>query len=131
MEFHNSTQLYIRPAVNIGVRQQLQRRGIFDLPGGVGLWRRAGWLLLVLIPLMLSINILIVSAIQEVDSALVKVDGQRHELMDKKIGLLAQRAEILAPENMQHVAAEKLSLYLPSKRQIGQFNRRTGSFIYL
>jgi len=130
MDYQNSTQLYIRPAINIGVPPQ-QRRHKLAFPGGVALWRRAGWVLLILIPFVLSINTFLVSSLQNVDKSIVEVNGKRHELMDKKIGLLAQRAGMLVPAHIEQTASAKLSLYLPSKRQVGHFNRRTRTFNYL
>jgi hypothetical protein len=131
MDYQNSAQLYTQSAVNIGVRQQLQRKGASALFGGVVLWRKAGWLLLVIIPIMLSINIFMVSALQSIDTSIVQADGVRHELMDARIGLLAKRAGMLVPEHLEQAASVKLSLYRASKRQVGHFNRRTGNFNYL
>jgi hypothetical protein len=130
MDYQNSTQLYIQPAIKIGVRQQ-QRKYKPTFPGGVALWRRAGWVMLIIIPFVLSINIFMVSSLQNVDKSIVKVNGKRHELMDTKIGLLAKRAGMLVPAHMEETASVKLSLYMPSKRQVGHFNRRTGTFNYL
>jgi len=130
MNYQNSTQLYIRPAINIGVRQQ-QRRHKLAFPGGVALWRRAGWILLILIPFVLSINTFLVSSLQNVDKSIAEVNSKRYELMDKKIGLLAKRAGMLVPAHIEQTASAKLSLYLPAKRQVGHFNRRTGTFNYL
>ncbi len=130
MDYQNSTQLYIRPAINIGVRQQ-QRRHKLVFPGGVALWRRTGWILLLLIPFVLLINTFLVSSLQNVDKSIEEVNIKRYELIDQKIGLLAKRAGMLAPAHIENTASAKLSLYLPVKRQVGHFNRRTGTFNYL
>jgi len=130
MDYQNSTQLYIRPAINIGARQQ-QKRHKLTFPGGVALWRRAGWILLILIPFVLSINTFLVSSLQSIDKSIAGVNSKQHELMDKKIGLLAKRAGMLVPAHIEQTASAKLSLYLPSKRQVGHFNSRTKTFNYL
>ena len=50
------------------------------------------------------------------------VDTQRHELIDKNIGLLAQKAGLYAPERVSRLAADKLSLYAAIPGQIERIN---------
>ena len=81
-------------------------------------------------PLVLVINMFVASAVSNIDRSIVNVDNQRHELMDKNIELLARKARLWSPGNMQQLAGEKLALYVASGNQVGRFNRRTGTFIY-
>lgn len=123
MNFHNTTQIsYIRTVTNLGVRQQLQSRGIWDLPGGLVLWKAVGKIMLFIFPCVLAANIFLSAIVNDAERSLSAVDDRRHELTDKNIGLLAQRARLYAPERVSKMAADKLSLYAASPGQIERIN---------
>ncbi len=123
MNFHNTTQVsYLRTATNFGVRQQLESRDAFHLPGGLVLWKAVGRILLLMLPFVLAANMFLASTINDAKGSLATVDNQRHELMDKNIGLLAQRARLYAPERVSQMAADKFSLYAASPGQIERIN---------
>jgi hypothetical protein len=123
MNFHTTQQIsYLRPVTNFGVRQQLQPRNIFELPGGLVLWKTSGKMLLCLLPLLIVVNMFLASIINETDRSMMAVDNQRHELIDKNIGLLAQKAGLYAPERVSRLAADKLSLYTAIPGQIERIN---------
>jgi hypothetical protein len=123
MNIQNTTQLsYIRSVPNIGVRQHLQPRGVLDLPGGLMLWKAVGKVLLLLLPLVVTVNMFLASAMNDVGRELSTVDNLRHERMDKNIGLLAQKAQLYAPERVSQLAGQKLSLYAASPGQIEFLN---------
>lgn len=123
MNFHNTTQVsYLRNVTSLGVRQQLQSRGVFDLPGGLVLWKAAGTIMLLMLPFVLAANMFLASAIEDVERSLVAVDNERHELMDKNIGLLAKKAHLYAPERVSQIAGDKLSLYVALPGQVERIN---------
>ncbi len=123
MNFHNTTQVsYLRNVTGLGVRQQLQSRGVFDLPGGLVLWKAVGTIMLFMLPFVLAVNMFLASAVNDVERSLVAVDNQRHELMDKNIGLLAQKARLYAPERVSQMAGDKLSLYAALPGQVERIN---------
>ncbi|MBU1568527.1 MAG: hypothetical protein KJ630_23235 [Proteobacteria bacterium] len=123
MNFHNITQgSYLRTVTSLGVRQQLQSRGVFDLPGGLILWKAVGRIVLSMLPFILAANMFLASTVDDVERSLIAIDNQRHELMDKNIGLLAKRARLYAPERVSLMAADKLSLYAASPGQIERIN---------
>lgn len=123
MNFQNTTQLsYIRPVTNIGVRQHLQPRDVLDLPGGLVLWKTVGRVLLLLLPLVVTVNLFLASTIHDVGSEITAIDNQRHELMDRNIGLLVQKAQLYSPERVGQLAAQKLSLYSAAPDQIEFLN---------
>ena len=123
MNFHTTQQIsYLRPVTTLGVRQQLQPRTIFALPGGLVLWRASGKMLLCLLPLLIVVNMFLASSINETERSMTAVDNQRHELIDKNIGLLAQKAGLYAPERVSRLAADKLSLYTAIPGQIERIN---------
>jgi uncharacterized protein (DUF3084 family) len=78
--------------------------------------------MLIMLPFILVANIFLAGKIKDVQSSLAIVDNQRHELMDKNIGLLAQKARLYAPERVSQMAAEKLSLYAASPSQRERIN---------
>ena len=130
MNYNNSTQTYMRTAVKIGMRPQGRTQDIFDLSSWLVLWKPVGKILLMILPVVLGIHMFVASAVTDIDRSLASVDNQRYELMDKNIELLAHKAKLWSPANMQQLAGEKLSLFVDSGHQVGRFNRRTGSFIY-
>ncbi len=130
MNFNNSTEAYVRPVTKIGVRRRFRSGGSFDLSTWLMLWKPAGKVLLMLFPLVLIINMFVASAVSNTERSIVVLDNKRHELMDKKIGLLASRARLWSPKEFQQLAGEKLALQENSGNQVGKFNRRTGTFSY-
>jgi hypothetical protein len=120
----------MQSVAKIGVRQQVGPRNLFDLSSWLGLWKPAGKILLMIFPLVLVINIFIASAVVNTDRSIANIDNQRHELMDKNIELLAGKARLLAPGNIQKLAGEKLGLYVDSGDQVRKFDPRTQTFIY-
>ena len=123
MNFNTTSHIsYFRTASPIGVRQQLKCRGALYLPGGPVLWKAVGKAMLLVLPLMFLANMFLASIISEVDQSLSVIDDQRHELMDKNIGLLAKRAYLYAPERVGQLAGERLSLFTASPDQIERVN---------
>ncbi|MFH0785183.1 MAG: hypothetical protein V2B20_24965 [Pseudomonadota bacterium] len=123
MNFHNVPQVsYLRNAPNLGVRQQLHPQGVFDLLGGIVLWKAVGKIILLIFPFFLAINMFLSSARANVERSLVIVDNHRHELQDKNIGLLAQKARLYAPERVSQMAGDRLSLYVAQPSQIERIN---------
>ena len=130
MNYNNSNEMYMRSAVKIGMRQQVRSWELLDLSSWLVLWKPVGKILLLILPVVLGINIFVGSAVTHVDRSITSVDNQRHELMDKNIELLARKARLWSPANMEQLAGEKLALHSISKDQVGRFNSRTGTFIY-
>jgi hypothetical protein len=131
MNYNNSTEAsYMRSVAKFGIWQHFRPRDLFDLSGWLFLWKPVGKVLLMIFPLVLVINMFIASAVTNIDRSIVNVDNQRHELMDKNMELLARKASLFSPANIQQLAGEKLALHADSGDQVGRFDRRTGTFIY-
>lgn len=124
MNYTNYTQSYTRPVAKINIWQHLLPRDLFKLSGWTLLWKPFGKILLMIFPVVLVINMCIASAITNIDHSLVTVDNKRHELMDKNIALLAQKAKLWAPASIQRMAGEKLALYVHSGDQVTRFDSR-------
>jgi hypothetical protein len=92
------------------------------LPGGLVLWKAVARIMLLMLPFVLAANMFFASIVNDMERSLTAVDNQRHELMDKNIGLLAQRAGLYAPDRVSRMAADKLSLYVASPGQIERIN---------
>ncbi len=123
MNYHNTTQVsYLRTITSLGIRQQLQSRDGIDLPGGLVLWRAVGKTMLLMLPFVVAINMVLASIVSDFGKDLTAVDNQRHELTDKNIGLLAQKARLYAPDRVSQMAGEKLSLYAAAPGQIERLN---------
>lgn len=128
MTVYTATQNYVRPGMKPGLRQLLKLQKNFPLD--TALLRAFGKPLLLLLPVVLLINLAIVSSIGSMDRKMVEVGNERHRLMDQNIGLLATKARLYAPEHIQQLAAEKLSLYVADKEQVARFNSRQRTFHY-
>lgn len=131
MIIHSSSQTYIRPNVKVGVRRRVRANGrtnlVLDLQGLKALGRG----LLIVLPVFLAINLFVGSSIDSIEHSISVLETKRQELEDKNIQLLAQKARKYAPDNVEKLAGEKLSLYATGKKQVGRFNRRTGTFSYM
>jgi len=121
MNYQNTQEAYLRPVINIGVRQHLRARDTRELMGGL-VMKAVGKVALVLLPLVLTINMVLASAVHDIERSFTAVDNQRHESMDKNIELLAHRARFLAPDNIQQLAGQKLALFAASGDQVERFN---------
>ncbi len=131
MNYNNPTEMsYMRSATKIGMRQLFGPRDLVALSSWLVLWRPVGKVLLIILPIVLIINMFLTSAIANIDHSIVNVDNQRHELVDKNMELLARKASLWSPANMQKMAGEKLALHVGSGDQIARFDKRTGIFIY-
>jgi hypothetical protein len=130
MNYNNSSETYMRSVAKVGLRQYFRPGDLLDLSGWLVLWKPVGKVLLMIFPLVLIINMFIASAVTSVERSIVSVDNQRHELMDKNIEMLAHKARLWAPVNIQKLAGEKLALQIDSGDQVGRFDRRSGTFIY-
>lgn len=121
MNYHNTQEAFLRPALNMGLRQQLRTGDARELLGGQVL-KAVGKVALVLLPLVLLINLLMASAAADIAATITAVDNQRHEAMDRNIGLLAQKARLMAPDNIQQLAGKKLALFSAADDQVERFN---------
>jgi hypothetical protein len=131
MNFQNTSQPYMRPVIQIGVGQHSLRRRKSSFPVSISFWRPVGKVLFLLIPVMLAINMCLASFVSKTNESLITAANNRHELMDKNIELRAMKARLRGQEQFQQLAAEKLSLYVHKKGQVGVFSKRKGYFIYL
>jgi hypothetical protein len=123
MNFQNTTQVpYLRTVTNLGIRQQLQSRDVFDFPGGLVLWKAVGKIALLMLPFILAANMFIASIVSEVELSIAAVETKHHEVIDKNIGLLAQKARLNAPERLSKMAADRLYLFAAEPGQIERIN---------
>ncbi|OEU47481.1 MAG: hypothetical protein BA862_01530 [Desulfobulbaceae bacterium S3730MH12] len=131
MNFNNSFQPSVSSAAQVTVGQRSQGLRIGKLPSGIILWRPVGKTLFFLLPLVLAVNLYVVSSVSKINDSIIAADNNYHELMDKNIELRAVKARVRDPEQLQKLAADKLSLFVHSKGQVGKYNPRKGYFIYL
>lgn len=121
MNYHNTQEAFLRPVINIGVRQHLRARDTRELLGGP-VMKAVGKVALILLPLVLTLNMILASAVRDIEGSFTAVDNQRHELMDNNIELLAHRARLLAPDNIQRLAGQKMALFAASDEQVVHLN---------
>lgn len=130
MNFQSTSQPYMRPIIQIGVGQHSlpRRRGWI---ASTSFWRPVGKILFLMLPFVLAVNMYVASLVSRTDESIITADNRHHDLMDKNIELRAMKARLRGDEQFQQLAAEKLSLYVHTKGQVGIFDQRKGYFIYL
>ena len=131
MNYHNPTDSYLRPAVNIGVRPQLRRRPQLDVSLDIALLKATGKIALMVIPVIVLAHLFFSSVVTDTGESIGLLADKHSSLTDKNIELRALKARMTAPENVQLLAAEKLSLTVPGKGQVRTYNKRYGNFTYL
>ena len=133
MNINNTSQPYIRSVAQVSAGQHASglRIRTGKIPRDSAFWLPVGKTLLLLLPLVLAVNLYVVSSIDNISESIIAVDNRHHELMDQNIELRAMKAHVRAPEQLQRLAGEKLSLYVHKKGQVGKYNPRKGYFIYL
>ena len=131
MNFHSTSQAYMRPVIQVGPGQRSLPQRKASFPATIAFWRPVGKILLVLLSIVLAINMYVTSSLDKAGESIIAADNKRHELMDKNIELRAKKAWLRADEQFQQLAGEKLSLYVHRKGQVGTFDQRKGNFIYL
>lgn len=128
MIIYNSTESYTRPTANVGIRQQLARRGALDIPGGVLLWKTIGRVALAVLVATFGLQLLLGAYSSHLTTKVTQLEQERHQLMDTNITLRATKAGMLTRAAVEEAAGKALSLYSPDAGQRFVFNRRTGRF---
>jgi hypothetical protein len=131
MNFHNSSQSYLRSINQAGVEPQSLIQRLATFPINLSFWKPVGKMLFFILPVVLAVNMYVSSAAGGINQSIIEADNYHHELMDRNIELRAMKAKLRNPGQLQELVAEKLSLYVHAKGQVGKYNRRKGYFIYL
>lgn len=131
MNYQNPTQSFLRPTIKIGMRQRTRRKPGFDISFDSNLLKSVAKVGLMILPVLVISQLFLGAVLTDVEESLAIVREGHSSLADKNIELLVQKARMTAPEHVQLVAGEKLSLVLPEKGQIRKFNSRPGTFTYL
>ena len=131
MMYQGPTHTYFRSAVHVGIRQHLSRRGSFEFPGDLALWKAVGKTLLVLLPVVFALHLLLSSFVEDLGESLGAVDDSHYNLTITNSLLKAERSRLLTPDQVKGLAGDALSLHMPEKGQVRVYNRTTGQFGYL
>ncbi len=118
MNIHSTAGNYFRSAAQAGIRQKVARRRIFDLPGGLLLWKTVAKTMLWGLPLVLACNLWCASAID--------TNRTRHAVMQQSLialeksrdDLALQEERLTAPVRVKIAAGAKFSLFEPTPAQI-------------
>lgn len=121
MNFHNPAETYFRPRARAHFLQELDQQKVFSLSGDRKLWRSVGKILLILCPLLLAVNLWLASSFNNLEKSVQVVENLRYELMESQNNLRAKRDQLLSPERVRIIAAQKLSLHVPGKEQVRVF----------
>lgn len=131
MMYQGAQQACYRSSVQIGIRQQLNRRGSLELPGGIALWKAVGKILLVLLPLVVGCQLVLTSLSTGMEKDIGRIDDQYYNLMITNSLLKAERTGLLTPAKVESLAGKKIALQKPEKGQILVYHRASGQFRYL
>ncbi|SDP66606.1 hypothetical protein [Desulforhopalus singaporensis] len=130
MIYSNTTQIQIRSASKVDFLSKHRRRSMV-VPGSMAMWRRVGKIVLMILPVVLLFNIVISSTLSSMDRSMSRMEAKVQQLENRNIDLLAKRARLWTPGNIEKLAGERLELYSATKDQVGKFNRRLATFSYL
>ncbi|PID44550.1 MAG: hypothetical protein CR981_01255 [Proteobacteria bacterium] len=118
MSYQNQAHFIVQPTAGFGIRQNLRRRRVLDLPGGNPLWLavlKASSLILLLLSL---VTIWIGSAVNDMHVSIQTIKESQHEMKNRQIYLLSERALLMSAQYVQEQAREELALVIPDSRQV-------------
>jgi len=75
-------------------------------------------MLLVFCPILLAVHLWLASSFNTLQKSVQADEIVRYELMENQISLKAKRDQMLLPERVRVIAAEKLALHVPEKEQV-------------
>jgi len=118
MNLYNPAQSYSRPKADLHFFQQLSNQKVCPPWGDRRLLLSVGKMLLVFCPMLLAVHLWLASSFNTLQKAVRADETVRHELMENQISLRAKRDQMLLPERVRVIAAEKLALHVPEKEQV-------------
>jgi cell division protein FtsL len=120
MFINQSAQVYIRPLRSSPVRRQVLKR-VLGLFGPKVMMMAGGKILLAFCLLFVPVHFWLSSSAARVATAVQEAEVGQSALADEYIGLKAERAYLLSPEYLEKMAAQRLALYVPDKKQVFRF----------
>ena len=118
---HYNSQPYFRQKVDAHFYQHLWEQKGFSWSGDRRLWFALGKTLFVLIPLLLLLNLWLVSRCAGFDYSLQVAGKVRQQLISEQVSLKIKKQQVSSPERVLLVAAERLALHVPEKEQVKHF----------
>lgn len=120
MIIQTSRQAHIL-AVSSGRTIKRRRQATVDfthLFGDAVFWQKAAKVVGGVAVFLLVTNLVLGSVISSLEYSIAVEQSRHQELEDKNITLLAEKARIWAPHNVEMLAAERLSLYRAKEEQV-------------
>lgn len=77
-----------------------------------------GKMLLVFFPVLLALHLWLAASFDTLEESVQVGENIRNELMGNQASLTTKREQMLSPERVRGIAAEKLALYVPEKEQV-------------
>jgi hypothetical protein len=118
MNFHSTAQPYLRPRANAHFFQQLSNQKVCPLWGDKTLLFSVGKMLLVFCPMLLTVHLWLASSFNNLHTTVQMGEIVQHRLMESQSSLKTKRDQMLLPERVRVIAAEKLALHVPEKEQM-------------
>lgn len=118
MNFHRPVQPYFRQKKNPHFFQQLSNQRVYSLWRDRDLLLAVGKVLLVFCPVLLVLHLWLATFFDTLQKSVQEGENLRLERMENQAGLKLKWDQMLLPERVQVIAAEKLALHVPEKEQI-------------
>jgi hypothetical protein len=118
MNLHNPAQPYFRPRANVHFFQQLSTQKASSLWGDRKFLLFLGKMLLVFCPMLLAVHLCLAASFNNFQQSIQVGENIRHELLENQSNLRVKRDQMLIPERVRLMAAEKLALHVPEKEQV-------------
>jgi hypothetical protein len=97
------------------------RQKFLGVIGPKVMWVAAGKVLLLFCPLLFVVNLWLSSSAERIAGAVLDAEKGRYVLLDENIKLRAERARLYSPQYIDKIAASRLALYAPEKKQVTRF----------
>ena len=118
MNFHRPVQLHFRQKKNPHFFQQLSNQRVYSLWRDRDLLLAVGKVLLVFCPVLFALHLWLATVFDTLQKSVQEGENLRLERMENQAGLKLKWDQMLLPERVQVIAAEKLALHVPEKEQI-------------
>ena len=122
MNFHHyNSQPSCRRKVDAHFSEHLRKQKGFSWSGDRRLWFALGKTLFVFGPLLLMLNLWLVSRCTGLDERLQVVAKVRQQLIGEQVNLKIKKQQVSSVERVRLIAAERLALHVPEKEQVKHF----------
>ena len=118
MNFHGTVRPYFRQKTNPQFFQQLSRQKVCSPFCDRDFLVALGKMVVVFCPVLLALHLWLAASFDSLQKSVQVGENIRYERMESQADLKIKWDQMLLPERVQVIAAEKLALHVPEKEQV-------------